>query len=97
MKEEIIAELGANYNTNDSEVIDTYIQDFTTIATEISNLNAGDERLHPYIRKAVISRYLSRGAEGLKSRNEGSISASYKDILDGLKNDLARGGLRRCY
>lgn len=97
MKEEIIAELGANYNTNDSEVIDTYIQDFTTIATEISNLNAGDERLHPYIRKAVISRYLSRGAEGLKSRNEGSISASYENILDGLKNDLARGGLRRCY
>lgn len=97
MKEEIIAELGANYDTNDSGVIEKYIQDFTTIATEISNLNASDDRLYPYIKKAVISRYLSRGAEGLKSRNEGSISASYEDILDGLKKDLARGGLRRCY
>ena len=97
MKEEIIAELGANYNTNDSEVIEAYIQDFTTIAVEISNLNASDDRLFPYIRKAVISRYLSRGAEGLKSRSEGSISASYEDIINGLKNDLARSGLRRCY
>jgi len=97
MKEEIIAELGANYNESDSVVLDTIIADITTIATEVTKLESTDTRLYPYIKKAVKSEYLSRGAEGLKSRSEGSISASYNEITDQLRNDLIRGGLRRCY
>lgn len=97
MKEEIIAELGANYNTNDNSVIDYLIIDISAIASQISNLPSTDERLYPYIKKAVKSEYLSRGAEGLKSRSEGSISNSYLDITEQLRNDLVRGGLRRCY
>lgn len=97
MKEEIIAELGANYNESDSNVLDTIITDITTIATEVTKLESTDTRLCPYIKKAVKSEYLSRGAEGLKSRSEGSISASYNEITDQLRNDLIRGGLRRCY
>lgn len=97
MKEQIIAELGANYNASDSEALESIIADITTIAAEISNLDSADERLFPYIKKAVKSEYLSRGADGLKSRSEGSISASYADITDTLRADLVRGGLRRCY
>ena len=97
MKEEIIAELGANYNNSDSAVLDTIITDITTIATEVTKLESTDTRLNPYIKKAVKSEYLSRGAEGLKSRSEGSISASYNEITDQLRIDLIRGGLRRCY
>lgn len=97
MKDEIIAELGANYNESDSGVIDTIIADITTIATEVTNLESSDERLTPYIKKAVKAEYLARGAEGLNSRSEGSISASYQDITDVLRADLIRGGLRRCY
>lgn len=97
MKDEIIAELGANYNESDSGVIDTIIADITTIATEVTNLESSDERLTPYIKKAVKAEYLARGAEGLNSRSEGSISANYKDITDVLRADLIRGGLRRCY
>ncbi len=97
MKEEIITELGANYNESDSNVLDTIITDITTIATEVTRLESSDERLTPYIKKSVKAEYLARGAEGLNSRSEGSISASYRDITDTLRNDLIRGGLRRCY
>ena len=95
--DEIIAELGANYNTSDSNVLDTIYADVVTIATDVTKLEASDTRLTPYIKKAVKSEYLCRGAEGLKSRSEGSISASYGDITDTLRADLIRGGLRRCY
>ena len=97
IKDEIIAELGANYNESDSGVIDTILVDITTIASQVTNLEATDERLNPYIKKAVKSEYLCRGAEGLKSRSEGSISASYNEITDTLRADLVKGGLRRCY
>lgn len=97
MKQDIIAELGANYKESDSGVIDILIKDISTIASQISNLPEYDERLIPYIKKAVKSEYLTRGAEGVKSRNEGSISASYLDITDTLRQDIVRGGLRRCY
>lgn len=97
LKSEIIAELGANYNTSDSAVLDTILADVTSIATQVTNLKSIDERLKPYIKKATKSEYLCRGADGLSSRGEGSISASYKDITDTLRADLIRGGLRRCY
>lgn len=97
IKDEIIAELGANYNESDSSVLNTLIADVTTIATEVTNLIATDDRLVPFIKKAVKSEYLCRGAEGVKSRSEGSISASYGDITDTLRNDLIRSGLRKCY
>lgn len=97
MKNEIIAELGANYNVSDSGVLDTIINDMTTIASQNANLPTYDERLRPYIKKAVKSAYLSRGAEGLSSRSEGSISSSYLEITEVLRQDLIKGGLRRCY
>lgn len=40
-------------------------------------------------KKAVISEYNARGAEGLLSRNEGSISSSFNDIEKKLKIDVA--------
>ena len=95
--QEIIAELGANYNTSDESVLNQILTDIISIATQVTNLKSTDERLKPYIKKATKSEYLCRGADGLASRGEGSISASYKDITDTLRNDLIRGGLRRCY
>lgn len=94
---EIIGELGANYNTSDSTVLGNIYDDIVTIATDVSNLESTDERLYPYIKKAIKATYLSRGAEGLNSRSEGSISASYQEITDTLRNDIVKGGLRRCY
>ena len=97
MKDEIIRELGANYNTSDSQLLDSLIYQFTALGSTLTHLERTDCRLYPYIKKAVKSEYLCRGAEGLNSRSEGSISASYTDIMNTFRQDLIKGGLRRCY
>lgn len=92
--EKIIADLGANYNSNDESVLNEILEEVKSIAFDISN-NSNKEKLFPYIKKAVKSIYLSRGAEGLQSRGEGSISSSYEDIIEKLRNDIVKNGLRR--
>ena len=93
---EIIAELGANYNVSDESVLETIYSNVVTIATTTSNTDLNDY-LIPYIKTATKSEYLARGSEGLKSRGEGSISSSFLDIEEKLRADIIRGGLRRCY
>ena len=92
--DKIIDNLGANYR-DDEDVLQDIIDDMTSIASNISNREKTDEKLFPYIKKAVKAMYLTRGAEGLASRNEGSISSSYEDIIDKLRNDIIKNGLRR--
>lgn len=88
MLEEIKNRLGANYIDNTNDIIVDIIKDVTSIATDFSNRESTDEKLIPYIKKAVVSEYLQRGAEGLLSRNEGGISSSFNDIEEKLKKDL---------
>lgn len=82
--------LGANYIEGTEYVLLDIIEDVTAIACDASNRKKDDERLFPYIKKAVISEYLQRGAEGLLSRNEGSVSSSFNDIEDKLRKDLVQ-------
>lgn len=89
----IINDLGANYQ-NDDEVLKEILEEVSSIAFDISN-NKNEQKLFPYIKKAVKAIYLCRGSEGLQSRNEGSISNSYEDIIDKLRNDIIKNGLRR--
>ena len=91
MLKQIKKNLGANYKENTDDIL----HDITSIACDNSNRKKDDERLFPYIKKAVRSEYLARGAEGLLSRNEGSISSSYKDIVEELRNNIIKSGLRR--
>lgn len=91
--EKIIADLGANYQ-NDEEILKEILEGVNSIAFDISN-NKNKEKLFPYVKKAVKAIYLCRGAEGLQSRNEGSVSSSYEDIMDKLRNDIIKSGLRR--
>lgn len=95
MLEQIKKNLGANYKENTDGVLQDIIDDITSIACDNSNRKKGDAKLFPYIKKAVRSEYLARGAEGLLSRNEGSISSSYKDIVEELRNNIIKSGLRR--
>ena len=95
MLEQIKKNLGANYKENTDDILQDIIDDITSIACDNSNRKKDDERLFPYIKKAVRSEYLARGAEGLLSRNEGSISSSYKDIVEELRNNIIKSGLRR--
>ncbi len=89
----IINDLGANYQ-NDDEVLKEILEEVSSIAFDISN-NKNEQKLFPYIKKAVKAIYLCRGSEGLQIRNEGSISNSYEDIIDKLRNDIIKNGLRR--
>ena len=95
MLKQIKKNLGANYKENTDDILQDIIDDITSIACDNSNRKKDDERLFPYIKKAVRSEYLARGAEGLLSRNEGSISSSYKDIVEELRNNIIKSGLRR--
>lgn len=81
--------LGANYIENTDDTIKDIINDTTLIACDASNRNKDDPKLFPYIKKAVISEYNARGAEGLLSRNEGGISSTFNDIEKKLRIDLA--------
>ncbi|MEG2310999.1 MAG: phage head-tail connector protein [Clostridia bacterium] len=95
MLEEIKTNLGANYLQSDENVLKSIIKDMTFIASNISNRKDVDLSLAPYIKLAVISEYLWRGSEGLLSKTEGSISSSYNDIIEKMRNDIIKNGLRR--
>lgn len=86
----IIERLGANYIENTDDIIEDIIEDMTAIASDASNRDTDDDKLIPYIKKAVISEYNSRGAEGLLSRSEGGISSSFNDIEAKLRKDVAQ-------
>ena len=92
--DKIIADLGANYK-NDVNVLNEIFEEVSSIASYISNRQKDDEKLYPYIKKATKAIYLCRGAEGLQNRGEGSMSSSFEDIIDKLRNDIVKNGLRR--
>lgn len=92
--DKIIADLGANYKKENKEVLEEILVEVTSIASDISNKQK-EEKLFPYIKKAVKAEYLARGTEGLISRNEGSMSSSFEDIIDKLRNNIIKSGLRR--
>lgn len=88
MLERIKKRLGANYKENTDDILRDIIFDMTSIAIDASNRKEDDEKLNPYIKKAVISEYNQRGAEGLLSRGEGGISSAFNDIEKKLRTDL---------
>ena len=87
--------LGNNYVEETDEVLQYIIDEVTPIACDISNRAKEDEKLDPYIIKAVRSEYLSRGAEGLLSKSEGSQSSSFEDIIDKMRTNIVKNGVRR--
>ncbi len=93
--DKIIADLGANYREKDYEVLHEILEEISSIASDISNRKKDDEELFPYIKKAVKAEYNTRGAEGLLSRSEGSISSQYEDIIEKMRNNIIKNGKRR--
>lgn len=87
-------DLGANYKDDLNVLMDIY-EEVSSIASNISNRKKNDEKLFPYINKATKAIYLCRGAEGMTSRGEGSISNSFEDVIEKLRNDIVKNGLRR--
>jgi len=95
MLDEMIKELGANFQKDTEEILQNIIKRMTAIACNISNRKEDDEKLIPYIEEASRSEYMARGAEGLLSRAEGSISSSYKNIIQEMRTNIISNGIRR--
>ena len=89
----IINDLGANYR-NDEEVLKEILEEVNSIAFDISN-NKDKDKLFPYVKRAVKAEYIARGAEGITSKTEGSVSNQFEDIIDKLRNNIVKNGLRR--
>lgn len=88
-------DLSENYkDSNDSVLMDIY-EEVSSIASNVSNRDKSDEKLFPYIKIAVKAIYLTRGGEGLQSLSQSGVSSSFEDIIDKLRNDIIKNGLRR--
>lgn len=91
--EEIKSELADNFR-NDEVNLKSQIDTIATIALSVSNRKKVDEELVPYIKECVIGEYLNKGAEGLKSLNEGGRSSSFKDLRAEMRSNIIKDGLR---
>lgn len=91
-------DLGANYR-NDEEELTQIFEQVYSLASSFSNQNRIKENkaFDLIVSKAVKAIYLSRGAEGISSKTEGSITTSFNNVIDELKNDIIKLGLRRIY
>lgn len=89
--------LGANYRDNTEDILYDLFLEMYSIALNTSHFNSKNSKnlLYPYVKEAVISKYLRLGAEGLSSKSEGSQSSSFIDIEDKLRNDIIKSDLRR--
>lgn len=95
--EKIKRQLGVNFR-NDEEVLKDILEEMYSVALNSSHREETEKNkklLFPYVKEAVISEYLRRGNEGMQSRNEGSISTTYTDIVKKMKSDIVENGLRR--
>lgn len=92
--QKIIKDLSSNYR-EDKEVLQDIFEEVSSIASNISNRKLDDEKLYPYIKKATKAIYLIRGAEGIISSSEAGVTNSYDDIIEELRNNIIKNGLRR--
>lgn len=87
MEEKIIKDLGANFQEGDKEIINEFIELYSSIASNFSNRKADDKKLYPFIYTAVKQSYIRRGNEGINSSDESGFTVSYVDIEEKLKKD----------
>lgn len=100
MLEEIINELGDNYNSNDESVLKDILEEVTANALTISNRTNNVENklfLQREIKQCVKGIYLQRGAEGLNNLSERGTSSAFNDCMDKMRNDIIKNGKRLCY
>ena len=97
MLDEIIAELGENYDANDRALLEQIIDETTSNALFISNRNDtvyNRDLLKPEIKQSVISQYLRRGSEDVTSLGQSGLSSSYIDYMEQLRQNIVKNGKR---
>ena len=100
----IIADLGANYQDDDREVLGALLEDVVNDALIVSNrkqyatdqktLEAQLDVLSSNIKKAVKSIYLLRGAEDVKSQSQAGLSMNYENAVETMTYDIIRTNKR---
>lgn len=98
MLEEIIRQLGDNYDTNDNQLLEDLIDEITYSALSFTNRKSSEEvesDLKDNIKRCVIAKYLQRGGEGSNSLNELGKSASFYDPVQRMYEELIQEGKRR--
>lgn len=98
MLQEIIRQLGDNYDTSDSQVLQDLIDEITYSALSFTNRTSSEEvesDLKDNIKRCVIAKYLQRGGEGSNSLNELGKSASFYDPIQRMYEELIQEGKRR--
>lgn len=100
IQNEIIAELGDMYDTNDSTVLHDILEDVITDALYVSNRqyksNKDDQLtiLKSNIKKAAKTIYLQRGSEDVTSETQSGISKTYDIAMETMKQDIIRQNKR---
>ena len=100
MLNEIISELGDNYNSSDESVLKDILDEVTANALTISNRAETEQNilfLKQEIKACVKGIYLQRGSEGLNSLSQSGTSSNFNDCMDKLRNDIIKNGKRVCY
>lgn len=103
-----IANLGANYRSEDADVLKNILHGVINSASFISNRDIElyepdgttekeDDNLYVLcfeIVTAATSAYLDRGVENVKSQNELGQSNTFVDFQEKLRNDIIKNGKR---
>lgn len=95
MLDQIIRQLGDNYDRNDNQVLLDLIDEATYSALSYTNKTKTDKEIDNAIKRCVVAKYLQRGGEGTNSTNELGQSASFYDPIERMQQELLKGGKRR--
>lgn len=96
----IIADLGANYNSNDESILTEILDETIANALRFSNrqfktdVEAQYDILASDIRRCTKSLYLQRGAEDVMNQVQNGVNARYVNAAERMRLDIFRGGKR---
>lgn len=95
MLEQIIRQLGDNYDRNDNQVLIDLIDEVTYSALSFTNRKSIDAGIENIIKRTVIAKYLQRGGEGSTSLNELGASSGFYDPIERMQQELLKEGKRK--
>ena len=98
MLNEIIRDLGDNYNDTDKKVLDDILNDATTNALFISNRVRNLENiklLSSEIKGYVKTVYLQRGVEDVQGQSQSGTSSTYINAYEEMRKNIISNGKRK--
>ena len=95
MLDQVIRQLGDNYDRNDNQVLLDLIDEATYSALSFTNRNKLDNSMENIVKRCVIAKYLQRGGEGSMSLNELGTSSSFYDPIERMQQELLKEGKRK--